>query len=955
MSIPASPLTSAGCTANTEILCGCCAGTEAQTPQAITNRPALSSIAYRVGTWGSFKASMLAALSDPDYPILQLLRTRDPSDFSIALLDCWAVVLDILTFYQERFANEAFLRTAVDTRSPFELARLVGYVPSPGVAASAVLAYTLSSAPGSPDNVPIPAGTRVQSVPGPGQTPQVFESSSDVIATIAFSAIPAQTWQPWQLFGNDTSTWIAGKTNSINVGDALLFFTTGATEPFFPALSEVHYVTAVSIDPISGNTQITWDRPLSNEFIKGNNAQQVTIYAFGKKAALYGAQAPNPLLIGTTESNPNLAKIRGYPSPPSRITVGSDWRFIYNSGSYQINLDASYPGLAPPSSGPPSVIVLSYAGYPFAFQITAAFDTSPNYYGLATKTTQLTLTWLHNFPGYPAAALDAILAWLVAETRNVTAYVQSVPLTGANLPLTAPTFSITVAGRKITCNVAPGMLIPVQGASLAVVGGQLISQSQPVGITGKYVRLQVTHGAKAIFTSGNSSGRLAVADNQIFLVTCLPTMIDTTTQLPEWSVRTLSGTAGTLLVAPGNMQLQPSAMSDPTAGEAAMVNGTSVSGDIATLSLLNPLLGIYDSPTVTVNANAVLATNGETMQEILGNGDSTNNALQFTLRGSPLTYVTAPVGNGSQSTLQVWVNNLQWQEVSNLLSSGPSDRVFTTRVNQQGNTIVQFGNGVQGALTPTGQSNVIAIYRKGIGSAGMVAAGQLSQPLDRPQGLKTILNPSPASGGADPASADDARASAPLPALTIGRVVSLEDYQNFALAYAGIAKAVAAWSWFGNVRGVFLTIAGENGAILQNGDPIVINLIQSIRAASNPYIPLQVASYVPVPFQFTANLNIASTDYNPQSVLAQVWQNLSTAYAFDELQLADRVVASDIVSIMQQTPGVIAVQLTALNLSGVPTVSPTPAMLCASGPQPPQGAQMLTLDPQTQSKLGIWS
>ena len=60
---------------------------------------------------------MLAALSDPAFPALAPLRTRDTTDFSIALLDAWAVALDILTFYQERFANEAYLRTAVDQRS----------------------------------------------------------------------------------------------------------------------------------------------------------------------------------------------------------------------------------------------------------------------------------------------------------------------------------------------------------------------------------------------------------------------------------------------------------------------------------------------------------------------------------------------------------------------------------------------------------------------------------------------------------------------------------------------------------------------------------------------------------------------------------------------------------------------------------------------------------------------
>src|SRR6202007_464721 len=120
-------------------------------------------------------------------------------------------------------------------------------------------------------------------------------------------------------------------------------------------------------------------------------------------------------------------------------------------------------------------------------------------------------------------------------------------------------------------------------------------------------------------------------------------------------------------------------------------------------------------------------------------------------------------------------------EVGNFLNARPSDRVYVTRPNSSGGPTVQFGNGQQGSRTPTGVSNIQAQYRKGIGLAGMVAAGQLTQPLDRPQGLQSVSNPSAATGGADPATPGIAKISAPLPTLTLGRVVSLEDYQNFAL------------------------------------------------------------------------------------------------------------------------------------------------------------------------------
>ncbi len=104
--------------------CGCCCGTQARrTPASIENRPGLSAIAYRVGTHSQIKRTMLAALSDSSRPALKYLNTRDDDDFSIALLDAWATVADVLTFYQERVANESYLRTATDRRSVVELVR----------------------------------------------------------------------------------------------------------------------------------------------------------------------------------------------------------------------------------------------------------------------------------------------------------------------------------------------------------------------------------------------------------------------------------------------------------------------------------------------------------------------------------------------------------------------------------------------------------------------------------------------------------------------------------------------------------------------------------------------------------------------------------------------------------------------------------------------------------------
>jgi hypothetical protein len=961
---------SSACNLLEDVLCGCCAGLTHQTPQAIINRPALSEVSYRVGTYSTFLTSMLAALSDPDLPALSALRTRDSSDFTIALLDACAVSLDVLTFYQERFANEAFLRTAVDQRSVFELARLIGYIPSPGVAASAVLAFTLSSATGSPDKVLIPAGTRVQSVPGPNQTPQIFETSSDLTAKIALNALPAQTHLPWQLSPGDVSTWIIGAANNINPSDALLFIATDSSgRPIGTGPADLRYVSNVEIDSASGNTQIWWNAPLGNTVPAATG--NVAIYVFRKKAALFGAQAINPFLLPSE----TLANVPGAP-PASGLTISSmqreslsigsvgsiagsievgrfhiwtDWDFQPTS-SNQVNLDAAYAALAPAGNAPGQIqwMVLTNANETAVFQLTAASESNPNRYALSAKTSLLTLSPdLIVLAGSPGSSLGDALSTFSDDTRSTTAYVSSNLLAPATLP-------ITTWNSPEAFSLASGMIVPVCGTSISVSGGQIIAAGQPIGISGKYVRLQVTSGDLALFAPANSSGVLAVTEGQVFLVNAFPPVLDTTGLL-LWSVSTLSGVPGTLSLTSDNLQLLPADKNDPYKSEAALVSVVSVTGDITLLSLASTLSGIYDATTVTVNANAVESTHGETVQEILGNGDGTNGGLQFTLKQSPLTYVSAATGNGSQSTLQVWINNLQWHEVPNLLAAGPSDRVFTSRISPQGSRTVQFGDGTDGARTPTGQMNIRSRYRKGIGSAGMVSASQLSQPLDRPQGVRSVANPSPASGAADPATAADARQSAPLPTLTIGRVVSLEDYQNFALNFAGIAKALATWSWFGARRGVFLTVAGANGAVLEGDDPVVLNLIAAIQSGGNPFIPLQVASYIPVLFQIAASVRVDTVNYDSGQVLANVWSNLQAAFAFSRQQLAQSVIASQLVEIIQNTPGVIATQLSALNVSGQPAQGSVPAMLCASGPLPPQGAHMLLLDRASQGMIGGWS
>lgn len=78
----------------------------------VSNRGGLSAVAYRIGTHADFRASLHAALSSGAFGPLAALRARDDADFTIGLIDAFACSADVLTFYQERIANESFLRTA---------------------------------------------------------------------------------------------------------------------------------------------------------------------------------------------------------------------------------------------------------------------------------------------------------------------------------------------------------------------------------------------------------------------------------------------------------------------------------------------------------------------------------------------------------------------------------------------------------------------------------------------------------------------------------------------------------------------------------------------------------------------------------------------------------------------------------------------------------------------------
>ena len=111
------------------------------------------------------------------------------NDFGISLLQEFAYACDILHYYIDRLAGEAFIQTATQPQSILNLAALIGYTPYLSSAASVTLTITISQSLGSYPVV-IPAGTQFATVSTSTQSAIIFTTTEDV--SISNNTSPSQ-------------------------------------------------------------------------------------------------------------------------------------------------------------------------------------------------------------------------------------------------------------------------------------------------------------------------------------------------------------------------------------------------------------------------------------------------------------------------------------------------------------------------------------------------------------------------------------------------------------------------------------------------------------------------------------------------------------------------------------------------------------------------------------------
>jgi hypothetical protein len=187
----------------------------------VSNPPGLAQITYRETDFTGLRQAMLR----PSVGEKAIGSWRPaPGDLGLQILEWWAYLGDILTFYNERIANESYLRTATRPGSVANLVALLGYQPAPGIAATGYVAAIRSAAhPNEP--LVIPAGLRLSSVATPGIPAQAFEADAAASFT-GVSSVPV-TPQPLTTpvadgAGNPQPALLSGQVSGVKAGDRLL-------------------------------------------------------------------------------------------------------------------------------------------------------------------------------------------------------------------------------------------------------------------------------------------------------------------------------------------------------------------------------------------------------------------------------------------------------------------------------------------------------------------------------------------------------------------------------------------------------------------------------------------------------------------------------------------------------------------------------------------------------------
>ncbi len=719
-------------------------------PRPISNRPALPEIGYRIGSYSSMREYLLDQLNKS--VVLSDWTHRGADDPGIAILEGAALIGDVLTFYQQLYANEAFLHTADWRESVSELVQLTGYRLAPGVAGEATFAVKVKGE----KKVSIPSGFGFKAQLEDQSKPDEFESSH---ASSAWSHLSEfRLYCPPKPPANITAGLnkleleaVAGKHDiatlaelEISSGDRLMLLPeatmydiTGAS---YTEQKMAEIVIVKKVEQLLDRLVIHLEGSLTI-----NRGSSVKAYLIDRTFHHFGYNASSVLnkYDGVEIKQEDTNFERGICSTH------------YGSGYYsrlqstEMPLDQEVSDLA--------------LGNKLICQGIASFD-------------------------------DATGSSTVSRSKRRFTVVKTIKEVKSNSLIwghTEASTSVVVVDNKLITN---DYILNESTDISQLVFHEAVSPELTLSAPSEWDEGDFTE-AKLQFY-GTFKQLVALAGRDLLLVD------DNSGQLQQVSVISkLQDFKNTLTL--GNNDTTHNWMWDVV---------------LSVMPAFKRKKFLPDSPQITVYGNLVKATQGKTeKQAVLGSGDNRQTFQTFKLSKTPLTYLLDESKTPAQvPELKIYVDNILWQRVDNFFNSKKDTQVYVVREDEEGNSWVQFGDGVNGARLPSGNNNVVAIYRTGIGANGGLEQDTKPQATGKLKQLEKAYLPGEVVGGEQTETKATARQAAPAKLQSLDRIVSLADYEAETLALPGVIKVradLAAPSGSPLVRVVTLTESGTPAAL----------------------------------------------------------------------------------------------------------------------------------------------
>jgi hypothetical protein len=274
-------------------------------PKRPNNRPGLDKIDYRIGAYPDFRDYLLSRLDRA--PLLQDWTHRGADDPGIALLEGAAILGDILSFYQDRYANEAYLRTATWRDSVADLVRLLGYRLSPGLGGRGTFAFEVKG----DKPVRVPAGFPLTAQVEGLEDPADFMTSEDLLAYpwLGRFSLYRPRHTPYITSAiKDFVIWDPDPAIEIIAGDRLLIgIANSSSNP--TALSDPEIVVIDSVRELHGRKIYT----IKGELQYSSSSFQMAAVKLGRSFRHFGHNAPRKLITlgtGGTASEATISYVR---------------------------------------------------------------------------------------------------------------------------------------------------------------------------------------------------------------------------------------------------------------------------------------------------------------------------------------------------------------------------------------------------------------------------------------------------------------------------------------------------------------------------------------------------------------------------------------------------------------------------------------------------------------------